>query len=56
MLQGGVSLGGNAHQKSKWDTVTVITKQDDSYELHAAKGADLFALWNVLLMAAGYFD
>lgn len=37
--------------KSEWDTIKVTTKQEDLYILHATKGAELFALWNILLMA-----
>jgi hypothetical protein len=37
-------------KKSEWDTIKIIDEQDNSYILHADKGSDLFALWNILLM------
>lgn len=37
--------------KSEWDTIKVTTKQGGLYILHANKGAELFALWNILLLA-----
>lgn len=37
--------------KSEWDTIKVTTKQENIYILHANKGAELFAMWNILLMA-----
>lgn len=36
--------------KSEWDTIRVTTIQGDLYILHANKGSELFALWNILLM------
>jgi hypothetical protein len=36
--------------KSEWDTIKVITKQGKVYILHANKGSELFALWNILLV------
>ena len=38
--------------KSEWDTVKVITKQENVYILHANNGSELFALWNILIMMA----
>lgn len=45
-----------AHKKAEWHLVTVFDKQDNRYVLHADKGKDLFALWNILLMAARLTD
>lgn len=47
----GLPIDVNEHKKSEWDKVTVIDQQNNIYVLHAAKG-ELFALWNILLMAA----
>ncbi|MEX6690871.1 hypothetical protein QTN47_25405 [Danxiaibacter flavus] len=44
------------NRKSEWHQVTVVDKQNNSYILHADKGNDLFALWNILLMAARLYD
>jgi len=38
-------------KKSEWDTIKVIDKQEICNILYANKGEDLFALWNILLMA-----
>jgi hypothetical protein len=38
--------------KSEWDTIKVTTNNGFFYVLHANKGSDLFALWNILLMMA----
>ena len=43
-------------QKSQWDKVDVTDKENRSYTFHAFKGADLFAMWNILLMAARLYD
>jgi hypothetical protein len=43
-------------KKSEWDTIQIIDKQDNSYILHADKGGDLFALWNILLMMVGLYS
>jgi hypothetical protein len=43
-------------KKSEWDTIQIIDKQDNSYILHADKGSDLFALWNILLMMVGLYS
>lgn len=40
-----------AHNKFEWHEVTIFDKQEKRHVLHADKGADLFALWNILLMA-----
>lgn len=43
-------------KKSEWDTLKIIDRQDNSYILHADKGSDLFALWNILLMMIGFYS
>jgi len=43
-------------QKSEWDKVDVTDKENRNYTFHAFKGADLFAMWNILLMAARLYD
>lgn len=45
-----------ANPKPEWHQVTVVDKQNNSFILHADKGSDLFALWNILLMAARLYD
>lgn len=37
--------------KNNRDRITIIDKQNIRFVVHAAKGNDLFALWNILLMA-----
>ena len=44
-----------AYKKSEWHQLTVVDRQSKYYILHADKGDDLFALWNILLMAVGLF-
>ena len=46
----------NAKQKSEWHKLTITDKQNNSYVLHAYTGADLFSLWNILLMAKRFYD
>ena len=43
-------------KKTEWDTIKIIDKQENSYILCADKGSDLFALWNILLMAKRFYD
>jgi hypothetical protein len=43
-------------KKSEWDTIKIIDKQESSTVLHANKGEDLFALWNILLMAKQLYE
>ena len=43
-------------KKTEWNEVTVIDDTDNKYVLHADKGSDLFALWNILLMAVRLYD
>lgn len=43
-------------KKTEWNEVTVVDYADNKYILHADKGSDLFALWNILLMAARLYD
>jgi len=37
-------------RKGEWHEVVVNDKMGHSHTLHADKGKDLFALWNVLLL------
>jgi len=43
-------------KKSEWDTIKIIDKKGSSNIFYADKGGDLFALWNILLMAARLYD
>ena len=43
-------------KKSEWDTVKIIDKQGDSNIIFANKGENLFALWNILLMAKHLYE
>ena len=43
-------------KKSEWHQITVVDKERNSYILHADKGKDFFALWNILLMAIRLYD
>ncbi|MGG9963826.1 hypothetical protein [Ferruginibacter sp. SUN106] len=43
-------------KKSEWDTIKIIDKQDESNIFYANKGEDLFALWNILLMAKQLYE
>ena len=43
-------------KKSEWHKVTIVDKQNNNYILHANKGNDLFALWNILLMLVRLCD
>ena len=43
-------------KKTEWNEVTVIDKANNKHILHADKGKDLFALWNILSMAATICD
>jgi hypothetical protein len=38
-------------KKSEWDEVEIEDRKGNKYVFHAYKGTDLFALWNILLMA-----
>ncbi|MBO9701370.1 MAG: hypothetical protein J7604_14265 [Sporocytophaga sp.] len=42
--------GTENHDKNKLHQLTVTDKKSNQYILHADKGTDLFALWNILLM------
>lgn len=42
--------------KTGWHQVTVLGNKNDCYILHADKGSDLFALWNILLMLIRFKD
>lgn len=44
-----------AKNKSEYHELSIIDKQGSIFIIHAAKGADLFSLWNILLMARGLF-
>lgn len=37
--------------KAEWHELDLVDQLGNTYVLHADKGADLFALWNILLMA-----
>lgn len=39
------------HDKRTWHELIVVDKQKHQYLIHASAGPDLFALWNILLMA-----
>ena len=43
-------------KKSEWDTIKIIDKQGGSNIFYANKGEDLFALWNILLMAKQLYE
>ncbi len=43
-------------KKSEWDTINIVDKQDESTIFYANKGDDLFALWNILLMAKQLYE
>jgi hypothetical protein len=43
-------------KKSEWDTIKVVDKQENFEILYANKGEDLFALWNILLMAKQLYE
>lgn len=42
-------------KKSEWGKLTIVDKNNKTYVLHADKGKDLFAMWNILLMAYRLF-
>jgi len=46
---------GAVKKKTEWNEIKVIDKHNNSYVFHADKGQDLFALWNILLMAKGLY-
>jgi len=37
--------------KTEWDEIKVIDRLDNAHIFYADRGTDLFALWNILLMA-----
>ena len=43
-------------EKLEWHQMTVVDKEKNSCILYADKGSDLFALWNILLMAVRLYD
>ncbi len=43
-------------KKSEWDTIKIVDKQEGSNIFYANKGEDLFALWNILLMAKQLYE
>ena len=45
-----------AKKKAEWNEVTIIDNQNNKHIFHADKGEELFALWNILLMAARLYD
>lgn len=51
-LKEGKHINPEEIKKSELDELKVITRSGNSFVLHANKGSDLFALWNILLMAA----
>lgn len=51
--------GFSEARKEEWHEVVVDDKTGNSHTLHADKGKDLFALWNVLIMVSrilGWWD
>lgn len=44
-----------AKNKSEYHELLIIDKQGNIFIVHAAKGADLFSFWNILLLAKGLF-
>ncbi|MET6997653.1 hypothetical protein [Chitinophaga defluvii] len=46
-------LNGKNIRKSEWEELIVRDIDDNVFLFHAYKGADLFALWNVVLMVSG---
>lgn len=42
--------------KTEWDEIKVIDQHNNTHLFYAARGADLFALWNILLMAARLYN
>jgi len=40
-------------KKTEWDEIKVIDQLDNAHLFYADRGSDLFALWNILLMASG---
>ena len=43
-------------KKSEWDTINIVDKHEGSNIFYANKGEDLFALWNILLMAKQLYE
>ena len=43
-------------KKSEWDTIKIIDKKESSNIFYANEGEDLFALWNILLMAKQLYE
>ncbi len=49
-LRSGQSVNADEVKKAEWDELIIVDRSGNKYKLHTNKGADFFALWNILLM------
>jgi hypothetical protein len=50
-IPGYLEVFKTVKKKAEWNEIKIIDRQNRSYILYADSGSDLFALWNILLMA-----